>query len=162
MPWRPCRFMSSPPLVPLSTQQSLEHSANAYVVAFADHDPLMDRTSAVLGHGGHRTTMRALRHGLPIVGIPAKGGDQAPITQMHDRWGVARALPGDPWPRFVPRPRRSSQIRPFTTKLDSAPAHLRTAMVPCLQQTRSKLLSRTIAAVGGPGRSNRPESGCDG
>ena len=68
--------------------------ANAHVIAFADHDLLMDRASAVVGHGGHGTTMRALRHGLPIVGIPAKGGDQAPITEMLDRWGVGRALPG--------------------------------------------------------------------
>ena len=69
--------------------------ANAHVVAFADHDLLMDRASVVVGHGGHGTTMRALRHGLPIAGIPAKGGDQAPITEMVDRWGVGRALPGD-------------------------------------------------------------------
>jgi UDP:flavonoid glycosyltransferase YjiC (YdhE family) len=69
--------------------------ANAHVVVFADHDLLMERASAVVGHGGHGTTMRALRHGLPIVGIPAKGGDQEPITQMLDRWGVGRALPGD-------------------------------------------------------------------
>jgi UDP:flavonoid glycosyltransferase YjiC (YdhE family) len=39
--------------------------------------------------------VRALRHGLPIPGIPARGGDQAPITEMLDRWGVGRALPGD-------------------------------------------------------------------
>jgi UDP:flavonoid glycosyltransferase YjiC (YdhE family) len=30
-----------------------------------------------------------------MVGIPAKGGDQAPITEMLDRWGVGIALPGD-------------------------------------------------------------------
>jgi UDP:flavonoid glycosyltransferase YjiC (YdhE family) len=69
--------------------------ANAHVVAFADHDLLMDRASVLVGHGGHGTTMRALRHGLPMVGIPAKGGDQAPITEMLDRWGVGIALPGD-------------------------------------------------------------------
>jgi UDP:flavonoid glycosyltransferase YjiC (YdhE family) len=73
----------------------LASPANAHVIAFADHDLLMDRASVVVGHGGHGTTMRALRHGLPIVGIPAKGGDQAPITEMLDRWGVGRALPGD-------------------------------------------------------------------
>src|ERR1019366_892197 len=55
--------------------------ANAHLVAFADHDALMDRAALVVGHGGHGTTMRSLRHGLPMVGIPAKGADQAPITQ---------------------------------------------------------------------------------
>jgi UDP:flavonoid glycosyltransferase YjiC (YdhE family) len=69
--------------------------SNAHAVAFADHDLLMDRASVVVGHGGHGTTMRALRHGLPIMGIPAKGGDQAPITEMLDGWGVGIALPGD-------------------------------------------------------------------
>jgi hypothetical protein len=69
--------------------------ANAHLVAFADHDALMDRAALVVGHGGHGTTMRSLRHGLPMVGIPAKGADQAPITQLIEEWKVGLALPGD-------------------------------------------------------------------
>ena len=69
--------------------------ANAHLLPFADHDQLMDRATLVLGHGGHGTTMRALRHGLPIVGMPAKGADQVPITQLLERWHVGKALPGD-------------------------------------------------------------------
>ena len=69
--------------------------ANAHLVAFADHDALMRRASMVLGHGGHGTTMRALHHGLPIVGMPAKGADQVQITQLLEEWHVGRALPGD-------------------------------------------------------------------
>ncbi len=69
--------------------------ANTVVVSFADHDALMSRASLVLGHGGHGTTMRALKHGLPIVGVPATGGDQVPITQLLEEWGSGRALPGD-------------------------------------------------------------------
>jgi UDP:flavonoid glycosyltransferase YjiC (YdhE family) len=68
---------------------------NAHLVAFADHDLLMERASLVVGHGGHGTTMRALLHGLPMVGIPAKAGDQAPITRLIEEWKVGRALPGD-------------------------------------------------------------------
>lgn len=68
---------------------------NAHLVTFADHDTLMRRATLVLGHGGHGTTMRALRHGLPIVGMPARGADQVPITQLLERWQVGRALPGD-------------------------------------------------------------------
>ncbi len=70
--------------------------ANAYLVSFADHDQLMDRSAMVVGHGGHGTTMRALSHGLPMVGIPAKGADQAPITKLIDQWGAGRALSTDP------------------------------------------------------------------
>ncbi len=68
---------------------------NAQLFAFADHDGLMDRAALVVGHGGHGTTMRTLRHGLPMVGIPAKGADQAPITRLLEEWKVGVALPGD-------------------------------------------------------------------
>jgi len=68
---------------------------NAHLLPFADHDQLMERATLMLGHGGHGTTMRALRHGLPIVGMPAKGADQVPITQLLERWHVGKALPGD-------------------------------------------------------------------
>ncbi len=75
--------------------EDLAAPANSHLVAFADHDALMKRASFVVGHGGHGTTMRALRHGLPMVGIPAKGADQAPITQLIEEWKVGRGLPGD-------------------------------------------------------------------
>ncbi len=69
--------------------------ANAWLVPFADHDQLMRRATMVVGHGGHGTTMRALSHGLPIVGMPAKGADQTPITQLLEQWKVGVALPPD-------------------------------------------------------------------
>lgn len=69
--------------------------ANAWLVPFADHDQLMARATMVVGHGGHGTTMRALSHGLPIVGMPAKGADQAPITRLLEQWQVGVALPPD-------------------------------------------------------------------
>jgi len=68
---------------------------NAWLVPFADHDQLMTRAAMVVGHGGHGTTMRALAHGLPIVGMPAKGADQTPITQLLEQWKVGVALPPD-------------------------------------------------------------------
>jgi UDP:flavonoid glycosyltransferase YjiC (YdhE family) len=75
--------------------EELTAPANAQLVAFADHDALIDRAALVVGHGGHGTTMRTLRHGLPMVGIPAKGADQAPITRLLEEWKVGVALPGD-------------------------------------------------------------------
>ncbi len=74
---------------------------NAHLIDFADHDALTARATLVVGHGGHGTTMRALFHGLPIVGIPAKGADQAPITQLFEQWKVGRALPGDADPAQI-------------------------------------------------------------
>jgi UDP:flavonoid glycosyltransferase YjiC (YdhE family) len=69
--------------------------ANAWLTPFADHDQLLDRAAFVVGHGGHGTTMRALRHGRPIVSIPALALDQVPITQLIETWGAGRGLPPD-------------------------------------------------------------------
>jgi UDP:flavonoid glycosyltransferase YjiC (YdhE family) len=43
---------------------------NARVHAFLPHDEVMATCAAVIGHGGHSTTMRALAHGLPMVILP--------------------------------------------------------------------------------------------
>jgi UDP:flavonoid glycosyltransferase YjiC (YdhE family) len=44
--------------------------ANAEVHSFVPHDEIMAGCSAVIGHGGHSTTVRALAHGLPLVIMP--------------------------------------------------------------------------------------------
>jgi UDP:flavonoid glycosyltransferase YjiC (YdhE family) len=94
------------------TPDELTVPPNAHLLEFADHDALMECSTVLVGHGGHGTTMRALSHGLPIVGIPAKGGDQAPITRLLEEWGVGRALPGDA---------RAGQIREATTDVLRTP-----------------------------------------
>ncbi len=73
----------------------LSAPANVWLTPFADHDELLGRATFVVGHGGHGTTMRALRHGRPIVGIPALALDQVPITQLVEAWGAGLALPSD-------------------------------------------------------------------
>ncbi|HVN51197.1 MAG TPA: nucleotide disphospho-sugar-binding domain-containing protein [Acidimicrobiales bacterium] len=75
--------------------EELSCPGNAYLVPFADHDLLMARATLVLGHGGHGTTMRALRAGLPIVGVPAKAGDQRPNLELVEELGAGLALPSD-------------------------------------------------------------------
>jgi UDP:flavonoid glycosyltransferase YjiC (YdhE family) len=72
----------------------------------------MARAGLVVGHGGHGTTMRALSHGVPLVGIPAKGADQVPITQLVEQWKVGRALPGDA---------EASQIRAAADEILNSP-----------------------------------------
>lgn len=59
------------------TPDELDIPAHAHVVPFADHEQLLRRASLVVGHGGHGTTMRTLRAGVPIVAMPATGADQA-------------------------------------------------------------------------------------
>ena len=69
--------------------------ANAVVLNYAAHDPIMRRAALVMTHGGHGTAMRAMRHGVPMVVIPGLAGDQPFVAAAIQEWGAGRALPGD-------------------------------------------------------------------
>ncbi len=71
---------TGPPVDPAE----LNAPANAQVHAFLPHDEVMETCSAVIGHGGHSTTMRALAHDLPLVVIP--------IHPMLDQPMVGKAV----------------------------------------------------------------------
>jgi UDP:flavonoid glycosyltransferase YjiC (YdhE family) len=58
--------------------------ANAEVHAFLPHEEVMAGCSAVIGHGGHSTTVRALAHGLPLVIMP--------MHPMLDQLMVGKAI----------------------------------------------------------------------
>lgn len=75
--------------------QELRAPGNAWVVDFADHEALLERAALVVGHGGHGTTMRALRASLPLVGMPAKGTDQATTLRLVESWGAGRYVAAD-------------------------------------------------------------------
>jgi UDP:flavonoid glycosyltransferase YjiC (YdhE family) len=69
--------------------------ANAIVLNYAAHDPILRRAAMVVTHGGHGTAMRALRHGVPLVVIPGLAGDQPFVAAAIQEWGAGVALPGD-------------------------------------------------------------------
>jgi MGT family glycosyltransferase len=69
--------------------------ANAAVLSYAAHDPIMRRAAMVMTHGGHGTAMRALRHGVPMLVIPGLAGDQPFVAAAVQEWGAGRALAGD-------------------------------------------------------------------
>ncbi len=73
----------------------LASSANAVVLNYAAHDPIVRRSALVVTHGGHGTAMRALRHGVPMVVIPGIAGDQPFVAAAVEEWGAGLALPGD-------------------------------------------------------------------
>jgi UDP:flavonoid glycosyltransferase YjiC (YdhE family) len=73
----------------------LASPANAIVLNYAAHDPIIRRAALVVTHGGHGTAMRALRHGVPMVIIPGLAGDQPYVAAAVQEWGAGRALPGD-------------------------------------------------------------------
>jgi UDP:flavonoid glycosyltransferase YjiC (YdhE family) len=55
---------------PAITPTSLQAPQNATVYSYVPHKEVMPECVAVLGHGGHATTMLALAHGLPLVIAP--------------------------------------------------------------------------------------------
>jgi MGT family glycosyltransferase len=69
--------------------------ANAVVLNYAAHDPIMRRAALVMTHGGHGTAMRAMRHGVPMVVIPGLAGDQPFVAAAVQEWGAGRALAGN-------------------------------------------------------------------
>ena len=75
--------------------------ANAIVLDYAAHDPILARAAVVVGHGGHGTAMRAMRHGVPMAIIPGVAGDQPYVAKAVDEWGAGLALPADAAPETI-------------------------------------------------------------
>jgi UDP:flavonoid glycosyltransferase YjiC (YdhE family) len=69
--------------------------ANAVVLNYAAHDPIIRRAALVMTHGGHGTAMRSLLHGVPMVVIPGLAGDQPFVAAAVAEFGAGIALPGD-------------------------------------------------------------------
>ncbi|MCD2116660.1 MULTISPECIES: glycosyltransferase [Rhodococcus] len=66
---------------------------NATVRRYIPHHELMRTCSAVVGHGGHATTFRALAHGLPILIMPMSAvTDQAIIGREVAKAGAGIRL----------------------------------------------------------------------
>ena len=61
----------------------LDAPPNARLVEFADHEQLMALASFVIGHGGHGTAMRTLRHGIPLL-VFRLWVDQVVVTETID------------------------------------------------------------------------------
>jgi MGT family glycosyltransferase len=68
---------------------------NALVVAAADHDQLMKKAALVITHGGHGTTMRALKYGVPMIVMPGIAPDQPLNGAMVEELGAGRVLAQD-------------------------------------------------------------------
>ena len=77
--------------------------ANAEIHAFLPHDEVMAGCSAVIGHGGHSTTVRALAHGLPLVIMP--------MHPLLDQLMVGKAVEANGAGVTIKRTAKPDQIR---------------------------------------------------
>lgn len=66
--------------------------ANARVVRFAAHGPLLARAAAVVCHGGMGITQKALAAGVPVCVVPW-GRDQLDVAQHVEVAGVGAVVP---------------------------------------------------------------------
>ncbi|UYN84537.1 MAG: hypothetical protein KIT89_04980 [Microcella sp.] len=87
---------------------TLDSAANIDVRRWADHGALLPRATALVTHGGHSTTMRALEHGVPMVVVPLHSDlDQPRIAELLSQRGAAvhvqRTAPPDEISRAVQR-----------------------------------------------------------
>lgn len=61
---------------------------------FVPHAELMARSTVLVGHGGHGTTMQALAHDLPVLVLPMDDKtDQPLVGRSLERAGAGRLLP---------------------------------------------------------------------
>lgn len=83
-------FTTGPALDPAA----IPAPANVEVRRWTDHADLLPGVDAVIGHGGHATTMRALAHDLPLLMLPMHPMvDQPTVARVVAQRGAGLALP---------------------------------------------------------------------
>ncbi|HEY8317967.1 MAG TPA: nucleotide disphospho-sugar-binding domain-containing protein [Amnibacterium sp.] len=93
--------------------------ANAVLHEYADHAPLLARASAVVGHGGHATTVRALAHGVPVLVLP--------MHPMLDQPMIGRAVAASGAGLTLPKTAAPAAIGAAVERLLAEPSFAATA-----------------------------------
>ena len=94
---------------PAVNPAALNAPRNATVLRYVDHAELMPGCSAVIGHGGHSTTMRALAQGLPMLVLP--------MHPLMDQPMVGKAVRDAGAGLVLSRKSRSSEIAEALTSV---------------------------------------------
>ena len=67
--------------------------ANATIVPFAPHTPILRRAACAITHGGMGATQKALALGVPVCAVPF-GRDQFEVARRVEASGAGTRLPG--------------------------------------------------------------------
>ena len=97
----------------------LDAPDNATVHRYLPHNELMPGCAAVIGHGGHATTFRALAYDLPVLVIP--------INPLADQAMVGNAIAKAGAGLLLSRSARRRRIRGALTELLDVPSHRQAA-----------------------------------
>jgi MGT family glycosyltransferase len=66
--------------------------ANAHVLPFVPHSPILDRAACAITHGGMGATQKALARGVPVCAVPF-GRDQLEVARRVEVAGAGSRLP---------------------------------------------------------------------
>ena len=114
--------------VPSGDPGRFDAPANATVVRFAPHAPILDRAACAITHGGMGATQKALARGVPVCVVPF-GRDQLEVARRVEVAGAGTRLPA----------RRLS------------PARLRAAVVRAMMRAEgARRVADAFRAAGGP------------
>jgi UDP:flavonoid glycosyltransferase YjiC (YdhE family) len=105
-------------------------ASNVRVESWVAQDAVLPFADVVVGHGGFGTTLGALAHGVPIVGVPLFSGDQHVNAAAVARAGAGIALNGDRATRRVfdlPAPEVLAGLGPAVARVLGDGAYRRAA-----------------------------------
>jgi MGT family glycosyltransferase len=89
--------------LPAASIATLRVPANATVLPFAPHAPILARAACAITHGGMGATQKALAQGVPVCAVPF-GRDQFEVARRVEVARAGSRLPA--WPAWQLRPRR--------------------------------------------------------
>ena len=78
--------------LPAADVSDIEVPANARVMPFVPHAPLLDRAACAVTHGGMGATQKALARGVPVCAVPF-GRDQLEVARRVEVSGAGTRLP---------------------------------------------------------------------
>jgi MGT family glycosyltransferase len=133
--------------LPAATIGAMEVPANARVLPFVPHSPLLERAACAITHGGMGATQKALALGVPVCAVPF-GRDQLEVARRVEVSGAGTRLPAS---KLSPQRLRAKVLEAISRKAGAeriaaafADAGGATAAVDAFEQ---ELLSRTARAA---------------
>jgi MGT family glycosyltransferase len=78
--------------LPASDPTNFAAPANARVLSFVPHGPILDRAACAITHGGMGATEKALARGVPVCAVPF-GRDQFEVARRVEVAGAGTRLP---------------------------------------------------------------------
>jgi MGT family glycosyltransferase len=78
--------------VPPTHVERLPRAANATVLEYAPHTPILERAICAVTHGGMGVTQKALARGVPVCAVPF-GRDQLEVARRVELSGAGSRLP---------------------------------------------------------------------